>query len=240
VDITNRLQHAIARRYERFMFAPYQRTVVVSDRDKDELLAINPALPIDVIPNGIDLDYFRAGKGEREATTLLFTGNYEYPPNVDAAFRLAREILPGVQAQLPEAKLWLVGNAPPPEMQALANDSITVTGRVPDVRPYLAQATVFVCPLRLGAGIKNKVLEALALGLPVVATPLSVDGIEVQPGQDVLIADSDTLVDEVVRLLRDRELQGKLSANGPRLIRERYSWERVASLYEELYEKVSR
>src|SRR5690606_36881945 len=118
-------------RYESWMFTPYARTVVVSDADRDELLGINPSLPIDVIPNGIDLDYFQLQSVEREPAALLFVGNYEYAPNVDAALHLAREILPQVQAQIPGAKLWLVGNAPTPQMQALASESIQVSGRVP-------------------------------------------------------------------------------------------------------------
>lgn len=230
-----RLQRSVARRYESWMFVPYGCTVVVSEADQAELMAINPALNVAVIPNGIDLAYFQPQAVERDPAALLFVGNYEYAPNVDAALRLAREILPQVRAQHPQAKLWLVGNAPPPELQALAGDSVVVTGRVPDVRPYLAQATAFVCPLRLGAGIKNKVLEALAMGCPVVATPLSVDGIAVTHGQDALVADEADFVRETLRLLSDRDLQTALSRNGHRLIEAQYSWGHVVDLYEQLY-----
>lgn len=232
------IQHAIVRRYEAFMFTPYDRTVVVSQRDRDELMGINPALKVEVIPNGIDLSYFQPQQAPREPATLLFTGNYEYEPNVDAALRLARDILPQVQAHIPEARLWLAGNAPTPAMQALAGDSVIVTGRVPDVRPYLAQSTVFVCPLRLGAGIKNKVLEALAMGCPLVATPLSVDGMAVTPEHDALVAEDDTIVNEIVRLLRDQRLQATLAHNGRALIESRYSWQHVADLYQALYHDV--
>src|SRR5690606_19637712 len=150
------LQWQLARHFESWMFAPYQRVVVVSEADRDELHALNPALPVEVIPNGIDLHDFRMPRRQRRAKALLFVGNYEYAPNVDAALLLAREILPQVRQHEPDARLWLVGNAPPPELQALAGEHIKVTGRVPDVRPYLARASVFACPLRLGAGIKNK------------------------------------------------------------------------------------
>ena len=233
------IQLTIARRYESWMFSPYARTVVVSEADRDELLGINAALKIDVIPNGIDLDTFQLQPIEREPAALLFVGNYEYAPNVDAALRLAREILPRVQAQIPRAKLWLVGNAPTSEMQALASEAIQVTGCVPDVRPYLAQATAFVCPLRLGAGIKNKVLEALAMGCPLVATPLSVDGIAVQHEHDALIADDAAFVDTTIRLLRDANLQRTLSQNGRKLIEAQYSWAHVADLYIQLYDVIA-
>ena len=229
----------LARRFESFMFTPYARTIVVSARDKAELRAINPALKVDVIPNGVDTYEFRP-RPTRRIPALLFVGNYEYPPNVDAALRLAREIFPAVQAHIPGLHLWLVGNAPTSEMLALASESIRVTGRVPDVRPYLARAGAFVSPLRLGAGIKNKVLEALAMGCPVIATPLSVDGIDVTDGLDALVAEGDALVEGIVRVLQDGDLQNRLSTNGRKLIESRYSWDHVAKRYEALYEQVAR
>ncbi len=230
-----RLQRLIARQFERFMFAPYQETVVVSEADWDELLDINPALKIVVIPNGVDTYHFRPRPTKR-IPALLFVGNYDYAPNVDAALRLAREIFPAVQAQVPGVRLWLVGNAPTPEMRSLASDAIRVTGRVPDVRPYLARAAAFICPLRLGAGIKNKVLEALAMGCPVVATPISIDGIAVRHEHEALVADGAELAEAAVRLLRDEALRHKFSVNGRQLIEQHYSWASVADRYEALYD----
>ena len=231
-----RLQWAMAQRYESWMFTPYRRVTVVSQRDEDELRVLNPALKIEVIPNGVDLDYFQPKDRQRQPHTLLFTGNYEYAPNVDAALRLAHDIFPKVQARFADAKLGLVGNAPPPELQALASDAITVTGLVPDMRVYLEQASMFVAPLRLGAGIKNKVLEALALRLPVVATPLSVDGISVEDGANVLVADTDEqIIAAVLRLFEDDELRERLGANGRSLIEKGYSWAQVAERFEALY-----
>jgi polysaccharide biosynthesis protein PslH len=235
-----RAQWQLARAFERWMFAPFRRAVVVSERDRDELLALNPALRVEVIPNGVDIYEFRARPTERLSDTLLFTGNYEYAPNIDAALRLATEILPQVRARVPDIKLWLVGNAPPPELQALASDTVKVTGRVPDIKPYLARATAFVCPLRLGAGIKNKVLEALAMGCPVVATPLSVDGIHITDGHDALIADEGAFVEAIVRLLHDANLRTQLSTNGRQLIEQHYSWNHVAERYLALYAEVMR
>lgn len=229
------LQWRLARAFESWMFTPYARVVVVSPPDRAELRAINPALNVEIIPNGVDLYEFRVRPTRREAAALLFLGNYEYAPNVDAALRLAREIFPAVQERVPDARLWLVGNAPPPELTALASESIHVTGRVPDVRPYLARAAVFVSPLRLGAGIKNKILEALALGCPVVATPLSVDGIDVRDGEDALVVGDADMSAAVLRLLDDAALQQKLAHNGRRLIESRYSWDHVAERYQDLY-----
>jgi glycosyltransferase involved in cell wall biosynthesis len=236
---TNRARRILTRQFEGFMFQPYGRTVVVSEQDRDELLGINPALKIDVIPNGVDVYEFRPRPTQR-IPALLFVGNYEYAPNVDAAMRLATEIFPQVQKQIPAVRLWLVGNAPTAQMQALVSDTIRVTGRVPDVRPYLARAGAFVSPLRLGAGIKNKVLEALAMGCPVVATPLSLDGIAVTNGHDALVADGEAMVEAIVRVLQDDSLRKQLSVNGRKMIETRYSWNRVAEMYLKLYEDVAK
>ena len=212
--------------------------MVVSDRDREELVRINPALKVTVIPNGVDTYEFRPRPVQR-IPALLFVGNYEYAPNVDAALRLATEIFPLVKSRVPQAHLWLVGNAPPPELTALASNSIRVTGRVPDVRPYLARASAFVSPLRLGAGIKNKILEALAMGCPVVATPVSLDGIAARDGQEALSADGTDMIDAIVHLLQDEDLRTTLSTNGRTLIESRYSWNHVAEQYEHLYKKSS-
>jgi glycosyltransferase involved in cell wall biosynthesis len=236
-----RLQWRIARSFETWMFTPYRRVVVVSERDREELLDLWRQMPVEVIPNGVDLEYFQPeAETMREANTLLFTGNYEYAPNVDAALRLAHDIFPRIQSRIADAKLWLVGNAPPPDLTALASESIIVTGHVPDMRRYLARAAAFVSPLRLGAGIKNKVLEALAMRLPVVATPVSVDGIAVLHDDEVLIAESDDqLVEAALNVLTDPALGSRLGASGRALIEARYSWQQVAERYEVLYQAIA-
>ena len=234
-------QFQMARRFESWMFEPYRRVVMLSERDRYELLGIRPGLPVEVIPNGVDLHYFtfRRPFVRRRPPALLFVGNYEYAPNLDAALRLAGQILPALQQRLPGARLWLVGNNPPRELMALASETVKVTGRVPDVRPYLARAAAFVSPLRLGAGIKNKILEALAVGCPVIATPLSVDGIAVRDGHEVLIAKSDSeIVAAIIRLLTDPALQTTLAHNGRCVVEGQYSWWRVAEQYEALYDTI--
>ncbi|MCU0513898.1 MAG: glycosyltransferase family 4 protein [Anaerolineae bacterium] len=243
------LNWQVAQQYERWMFAPYAQTVVLAQPDAAALQRLAPGLPVTIIPNGIDLEYF-SGEAvppdpdpdrdpDRDAPTLLFVGNYEYAPNVDCAHLLATEILPQVQRHLPQARLLLVGHAPPPSVLALQSAAVTVTGRVPDVRPWYAGATVFVCALRTGAGLKNKVLEALAMRLPVVATPLSVDGIAVEHGHSALIAPVAALAGEVVRLLQDAPLRQRLAEAGRRLIETRYSWSGVAAQYEALYARLA-
>lgn len=237
-QLSARAQLPVARHFERFMYSPFDRTVVISDADKATLLSLQPALEIEVIPNGIDLARFQPRGLERDPCTLLFVGNFAYEPNQDAVRVLVEQILPQVRAQRPAAKLQLVGVNPPDWMRALANDHIEVTGRVPDVTPFLARATVFVCPLRIGAGLKNKVLEALAMATPVVATPLSVDGIKVVNGESAIVSPVERIADETARLLMDESLRGRLSLKGQELIESEYTWERTADSYERLYDEI--
>ncbi len=238
--ITAQIRLAFARCYESFMFAPYARVVVVAEADAAELRHLNPDYQIDVIPNGVDLGYFSPTCAPRIPGRLLFVGNFSYPPNVDAALWMAREVLPIIRASRPDAVLRLVGNAPPPELTALASPHIQVTGRVEDVRAEYAAADVFLCGLRAGAGIKNKVLEALAMGCAVVATPISADGIAIIPDHHALIAPPEpaAFAAAALRALADPNLCARLGANGHQLLKMQYSWDHVARSYEALYQQI--
>ena len=235
-----RLRLPIVRRFERWMYTPYDRTVVIAEKDRQVLLSLQPKLAVDVIPNGIELERFPWQGEGRERQTLLFVGNFEYPPNQDAARLLVDGVLPQIWRELPEAKLRLVGNNPPDWLKERADARIEVTGRVPEVQPYLAKATAFVCPLRIGAGLKNKLLEALARGIPVVATALSLDGINVTDGESAIIAELDEMADATMKLLSDEGLRRRLSQRGRQLVESDYTWQRTASRYEQLYAEITR
>jgi polysaccharide biosynthesis protein PslH len=232
-------QHRMAQKYESWMFESYDRTVVLTDRDARALKALNPNTPTMIIPNGVDIEYFTPTGYEPDEPALLFTGNYDYAPNLDAALRLARDIFPRIQKAVPKSRLYLVGGNPTPELLACASESVEVTGRVPDLRPYFEQSLIFISPLRLGAGIKNKVLEAMAMQKPVVATPLSCDGIPVTHAQHALLGLSDDdLIKHVFMLLKDPKLRHHLAQNGRKLVEQHFTWQRVADLYEDLYTQV--
>lgn len=237
-QLSARLRLPMARRFERFMFTPYDRTVVIAEADRAMLLELQPALNVDVIPNGIDLARFQPRNAERDPFTLLFVGNYAYAPNQGAARLLVDEVLPRIRQVIPQARLKLVGVNPPDWLRDRASEHIEISGSVPDVAPYLAQATIFVCPLRIGAGLKNKALEALAMGIPLVATPLSVDGIAVRDGESAIIAPVAAIADRSLAVLQDAELRGRLSRNGRALVEAEYSWARTASSYERLYDEI--
>ena len=233
------LRHFLARRFESWMYVPFGRRVVVSERDRAALRRLNPALDWEVIPNGVDAEHFRPSGEAREAASLLFTGNFAYEPNVDAALWLARDLFPRLRREHPELQLWLVGNAPPQSLRALAGEGMEVTGRVPDLRPWLTRATLYVSPLRMGAGIKNKVLEALATGCPLLATPLSADGIALEHGRHAWLAERSDFAAAARSLLADSATREGLALAGRRLVESRYSWRQVAERYAALYQSLA-
>ena len=238
-QVSARLRLPVVRRLERFMFTPYGRTVVIAEKDRETLRSLQPELAVDLIPNGIELGRFPLRGAGRASETLLFVGNFEYRPNQDAARLLIGKIMPAIWQQMPQTQLQLVGNNPPDWMLNLADSRINVTGRVPDVQPYLARATAFICPLRMGAGLKNKVLEALAMGIPVVATPLSVDGIKVEQGRSAIIAEAKNIAAAALEVLRDEGLRQRLSVRGRELVEAEYTWEQTATSYERLYDELA-
>jgi glycosyltransferase involved in cell wall biosynthesis len=233
-------QHFIAQEYERRMFTGFDRVVVLTENDANALRNLRSDLRIQVIPNGVDTDYFVSTGMEPNEPTLVFSGNFEYEPNVGAALRLAKHIFPAVKQRVPRAKLLLVGANPPPALTSFQGKDIEITGRVPDVRPYLERGLIFVCPLEYGAGIKNKVLEAMAMYKPIVATSLSMDGIMAQDGRHFLLAESnEEIMRAVVRLVKEGPLRKSMARAGRALIEERYTWRRVAERYEDLYREIS-
>ena len=177
------LDYAQVRSAERMLIRNAAHLLFATCRDREAMLGRN-GNHATVVPNGVDLDFWTRSSRERGANTIVFTGAMDYPPNTDAALYLIEEILPLVQRSAPDAQALIVGRDPPPRLvHAGRRPGVTVTGFVDDVRPYLEQATVFVAPLRFGAGIQNKVLEAMAMEVPVIASPLAADGLRTEEGQ---------------------------------------------------------
>ena len=149
-----------------------------------------------------------------------------YSPNRDAAHFLCKEILPRVREMTPDVQVQLVGSDPPDEVRALTGNGVTVTGTVPDVRPFVHRATVYVSPLRFGTGVKNKILAALAMGKAVVASPESCAGLDVAPGKHLLVAEKpDDFGAHIVRLFAEPDRRRQLGIGGRNLVVERYGWD---------------
>jgi glycosyltransferase involved in cell wall biosynthesis len=179
----------VNRRFERDCMRRAAYCCVASEDDAAAFSDASPSVPVKVIPNGVDADFFTPSGGPGHPGRVVFEGSMYFPPNCRAGEYLVEEIMPLVWAQRPDASVALVGRDPPPQLLALANERVVVTGAVDDIRPYVQEAEVFACPLRSGAGIKNKLLQAWAMGKAVVATPLSVAGLGARDGENMLIRD---------------------------------------------------
>ena len=177
---------------------------------------------------GVDLDRFRGFSFDRPCTGdgphLVFTGNMDYWPNADAVIWFADQVLPLIQRRWPEAQFHIVGNNPGPDVLRLRKiNGVNVTGRVPDTRPYVAHADVSVSPLRMARGVQNKVLEAMAMGKPVVASPGAFEGLRAVAGRDLLVADGAAETARAVLEVLDGR-HPALGANGRRVVEQGYAW----------------
>ena len=234
----NRLEYLRYRSDERRVCAAADLILAASGRDREEMLSWGGMPTCLVIANGVDTTYFAPVEergGEAHGPSVVFTGTMNYSPNIEAVLFFASQIWPDVVARVPSATLEIVGQSPPPEVLALRrNPGINVTGFVPDVRPYLAGAGAVVAPLRIGGGTRLKILEAMAMGKPVVSTTLGCEGIEVQNGRHLMIADdAGDFADRVVGVLNDQEGYRRMGQEGRRLVEEQYDWGALSKRMEE-------
>lgn len=243
-----RLELPATRRYECWAVGQFDQVLVTSRADQATLQRLAqatkraqlPARPIRVLPNGVDLVGFQPPDGPREPATVVLSGKMSYHANVTAAHHLIRDIMPLVWASDPTVKVTLAGSTPSPDVFALGErygPLVTVTGHVPDMRPYLQAATLAIAPMAYGAGIQNKVLEAMACGTPVVASPQAVAALPESVNQALLIAaDAPSSAAAILRLLADPALQTSLGQRGRAYVSEHFDWSMVAAELETIYD----
>lgn len=215
-----RIEAGIVGRAAHVMFA--------SERDRRLILRMAGRPASSIVPNGVDVEFWRRQAPTLGRDRIVFTGALHYPPNVDAALVLADSVLPLVRRRIPDARLDIVGRDPAPSLLALAGrPGVRVTGYVPDVRPYLEAASVFAAPLRFGAGIQNKLLEALAMELPVVASALAVDGLRAgDAAPPAVVADDPvTMADRIVEALETVRRDPAPNAAGRAYVESLFRWE---------------
>ena len=228
-------------RYERLLYPRYEAVTVVAERDRKAVCRTVPEASVVMIPYGTDTEYFHPVPVEKDETTLVFHGHLGYPPNVEAVMEFVNDILPLIRREMPQATFHLVGADPVPKVQALASrPGVRLSANLPDLRRAVCSGRIYVCAIRHGTGLKSKVLEALAMQMPVVAYhPGSTVGIDCVHGQDLLAAESQQqFASHVVNLLRNPAYAEQVALAGRRLVEERYSWESRARAYEELYDQV--
>lgn len=226
------LERAVCRRCHRIL--------AISPGDRAALAQFGGGVPVEVLANGVDMEYFTPTPEQEDPSTVVFTGAMDYPPNVDAMRYFTERIWPRVRQGHPAARLIVAGRDPAPEIQGLdGRQGVCVTGRVPDIRPWLGRAAVAISPLRYGTGLKNKLLEGAAMGKAMVATPVSLEGFGMQAGRDLLVAeDARTFGEHVVGLLADRASRVRLGRNARAVVERDYAWSvigaRLMAHYDEL------
>lgn len=225
---------------ERSLGKTFDLILTNSEVDRNVIKELSTELNTLTITNGVDMGYFTPDHSSVEADKIVFTGVMGYGPNEDAALFFAREIFPLVLEQRPKAEFWIVGSDPTDRVKDLGRISgVHVTGKVDDVRPYLSHAAVFVCPLRYGSGVKNKILAAMAMQKPIVATSLSIDGLDLADDREVLLADEPrAFAEKVVGLLSDPKTVSRLAGNGLARVQSQYSWAAMGQALEKAIQTV--
>ena len=235
-------EHRLLRRYEKRLLHEFDRVIVISRSEREQLSRFAEVSNVSVISNGVDAEAWRRPEAREAAHDLVFVGALDYFANADGVAYFVREILPAIRARRPQTGIKIVGRKPGPEVRELAQlDGVEVIGDVEDVRPWVWGSRVFVAPLRIAQGLQNKVLEAMAGGVPVVATLAAVRGIEGQAGEHFCSADSvETFAAEVVRLLEDPARAAAIATRARALVTARYTWERAAQDFESELEQAIR
>lgn len=243
----SRLEWPKLQRYESDICGRCDLVLAVSDEDRDTLRTLNPSLTnVESVPIGIDTNYLGSVRRNADSANILFLGTMYWPPNVDCVHYFHRDILPLVRERIPNCTFTIAGQRPAKSIVALSSDpTVRVTGYVDDVRNVAEDCGVFVVPLRAGSGVRVKILNAMAMGLPVVSTSVGAEGIDIVNGEHALIADSPAdFAEATARVLEDRDLADRLGRNARRLACDKYSWDmagkRVLNLYDRNFGSVER
>lgn len=239
-----RFELSRTRQAESNLIREFDHVLVTSDADKNALLELMPngrePSPISVLPNGVDLNYFHPNPDiQRDTATVIFSGKMSYHANISMVKYLVSEIMPHVWKARPETCLIVVGKDPPADIKELdKNPLITITGTVDDIRPYLWRATVSTVPLLYGAGIQNKILEAMATRTPVITSSRTLSALQVQPGKDLLVAnDPEEFAQSILRIIDDQNLKSAVGDSGLAYVRGKHDWNSIASQMSNIYQQ---
>ncbi|HEY4613658.1 MAG TPA: glycosyltransferase family 4 protein [Bacteroidota bacterium] len=223
--------------YEKII-SKFEKVLLCSKVDRDFIAERIRHPDIDLLYNGVDLEYFANGEGiVSDPHRIIFTGNMSYSPNAHAAEYFVRNIFPKIKARVPNATFFIVGQNPPKHVRALHGGDVVVTGFVDDIRVEYLKSAVAVSPVQFGSGTLNKVLEPMALGIPVVSTLSSVQGLELEHGAEIIVAaEPNDFADAVSSLLENPELRLSVGRAGMAKVRERFGWSRIAADLETMFQ----
>jgi sugar transferase (PEP-CTERM/EpsH1 system associated) len=223
------------RAFERAQCRRFDHVVAVSRRDMEVFESEYGITKVSEIPTGVDIEYFRPEGGiQPQRCDLVFTGSMDWLPNEDAIVFFTKSILPGIRAVVPDVTLTVVGRNPSPRILDLArhDPAVRITGSVPDVRPFIEHATVFIVPLRIGGGTRLKIYEAMAMEKAIVSTSIGAEGLPVTDGEDIILADTpETFASSVIQLLTDAQRAERIGRRAANLVRAEFGWGRVADKF---------
>jgi sugar transferase (PEP-CTERM/EpsH1 system associated) len=224
--------------FERRMCRSFDAVVAVSNEDREQMQNEYGVQSVFEIPTGVDTNFFHpSGNEKTDAHNIVFTGSMDWLPNEDAITYFTEEILPLIKQKIPDVTLTVVGRNPYPSLLELAkrDHSLVVTGRVDDVRPYMERAAAYVVPLRIGGGTRLKIYEAMAMERAIVSTTIGAEGLPVEDGAELLLADTaEAFAAALVRVLNDRLVANALGARAAATVRQKFGWERVAQRFAEI------
>jgi sugar transferase (PEP-CTERM/EpsH1 system associated) len=224
-------------RFEREVCRAVHSIIAVSEQDADIMRREYGAARVSAVPTGVDVDYFARPPAVEAKADLVFVGSMDWMPNIDGARWFADEVLPLIRRRIPDCTLAIAGRRPAAEIQELGrrDPAITVTGTIPDVRPWVWGAKLAIVPLRVGGGTRIKIYEAMAAGTPVVSTTIGAEGLDVKDGENILLADDPAgFAEACVSLLGNEERARQQAAAARELVSSRYSWDAVAEVFERL------
>jgi sugar transferase (PEP-CTERM/EpsH1 system associated) len=230
-----KLEAAKMIRYERKAVNRFDHVIAVSQKDREKMARMTEKSRISIVPTGVDLEAYRPqpGSGANEPV-VIFTGSMDWEANIDGVEYFCAEIWPRVLKAVPNARFRIVGRNPHPRVSSLASGSIEVTGSVPSVIDYMRDANVFVVPLRVGGGTRLKIYEAMAMGKAVVSTSVGAEGLDVEDGCDILLADTTpTFADSIIKLLCDQHAREQIESAAARLAAS-FDWSVIANRFEEV------
>jgi polysaccharide biosynthesis protein PslH len=226
--------------YERATLRRFHHIIAVSEHDRRQMLQMDPGCQITVVPTGVDTQKFNvAPASSTQPPRVVFTGSMDWEPNIDAVDYFCSQIWPRIRHEFPDAIFQIVGRDPFPKVKRLASESVQVTGTVPSVTEYLEKASVVVVPLRIGGGTRLKIFEAMAMGKALVSTSIGAEGLDVESGRDLLLADgTSSFADAVILLLRDAAMRRRLEQAAVRLAAQ-YDWSHVVKQFDEVLNKLA-
>jgi glycosyltransferase involved in cell wall biosynthesis len=234
--LIERIERISWQRYERLLYRQVDAIVAFTEADRQSISETAGRTPIHVISPGTLIPNYPLDPLGSSPPSLLFIGNFYHPPNADAARRLVDSIFPSIQRWFPYTRLFIVGENPPANLNPLNCENIIITGRVPDITPYLDQAALLVAPLRLGGGMRIKVLESLAAGKAVITTPLAAEGLDIRDDEQLAIAETDDdFVNRILELLHNPEKRLAIAKRARSWACDNIAWEQSVAKYETLY-----